>query len=268
MPKCHYEILGVDRDADDSTIKKSHRKLALKWHPDKNQENLDLATEQFRLVQAAYECLSDPHERKWYDDHREAILRGKTFGAGGGNDDDSDEEDLASQELYTYMTSFAFDGFDEDKNKKTNFYTVYHEVFIQIDTDEPTDNQGPMPVFGKADTIWDDVDLFYGYWENFVTRKTFGGLDKYDTRQAPDRRVRRLMEQENKKIRDKAKKKRNEIIRELVRFVRRRDPRVVQRKKYLEIENERKVEREKKKRQERLEREMEQAIEYAGLTSY
>lgn len=43
---------------------------------DKNPDNVEEATAEFRLVQQAYEVLSDPQERAWYDKHREAILRG------------------------------------------------------------------------------------------------------------------------------------------------------------------------------------------------
>jgi len=74
---CHYERLDIDRYADDAIIKKAYRKAALKCHPDKNVGNEDAAVEEFRAVQDAYDCLSDPNERKWYDDHREAILRGQ-----------------------------------------------------------------------------------------------------------------------------------------------------------------------------------------------
>ena len=56
--QCHYDVLGVPRDADQATIKKHHRKMALKYHPDKNLGD-ESAAEKFRLVQQAYECLSD-----------------------------------------------------------------------------------------------------------------------------------------------------------------------------------------------------------------
>lgn len=77
--KCHYEILGVDQDATDDDLKKSYRKLALKWHPDKNPDNAEEAKKQFQLIQAAYEVLSDPQERAWYDKHRDAILLGGNY---------------------------------------------------------------------------------------------------------------------------------------------------------------------------------------------
>lgn len=74
--KCHYEILHIERDATPADIKKAYRKEARVWHPDKNQHRIDEATEYFKLIQSAYATLSDPQERTWYDDHREAILRG------------------------------------------------------------------------------------------------------------------------------------------------------------------------------------------------
>lgn len=63
--KCHYEVLGVERDAVGSEIKKAYRRMALQWHPDKNLDNLQEAKDQFQLVQNAYEVLSDPQERAW-----------------------------------------------------------------------------------------------------------------------------------------------------------------------------------------------------------
>lgn len=72
--RCHYDVLGVARDDDAAAVKKRHRKLAIKFHPDKNmgksEEEQAEAAAEFKLIQAAYECLSDPIERKWYDEHR------------------------------------------------------------------------------------------------------------------------------------------------------------------------------------------------------
>jgi DnaJ family protein A protein 5 len=49
---------------------------ALKYHPDKNRDNVEAAKEEFQLIQQSYEVLSDPQERAWYDKHRDALLRG------------------------------------------------------------------------------------------------------------------------------------------------------------------------------------------------
>ena len=76
--KCYYEVLGVERSATADQIKKAHRKLALKWHPDKNKDNAEEAHKVYQVIQEAYDCLSDPQEKAFYDKHREQILRGGT----------------------------------------------------------------------------------------------------------------------------------------------------------------------------------------------
>ena len=74
--KCHYAVLGVSEDASEDELKKAYRKLALKHHPDKNPDNLEEAHKVFQVIQAAYDVLSDPQERAWYDKHRDQILMG------------------------------------------------------------------------------------------------------------------------------------------------------------------------------------------------
>eukprot|EP00903_Cladosiphon_okamuranus_P018205 g16746.t1 len=65
---CHYDVLGLERDASDEEIKRVYRRLALFWHPDKNTpEQREEATEVFRLVTEAYAVLGDPKKREKYD---------------------------------------------------------------------------------------------------------------------------------------------------------------------------------------------------------
>jgi DnaJ family protein A protein 5 len=66
---------------------------------------------------------------------------------------------------------------------------------------------------------------FYDVWLNFVTSKEFSWTDQWDVSEAPDRKVRRIMEKDNKKSRDDARREYNDTVRSLARFVRKRDPR-------------------------------------------
>lgn len=58
-----YEVLGVQRNSDDKIIKKAYRKLSLKYHPDKNPDNKEIAEEIFKKIPYAYQILSDPQKR-------------------------------------------------------------------------------------------------------------------------------------------------------------------------------------------------------------
>ncbi len=64
--KNHYVILGVERDASPEEIKRAYRKLALKWHPDRNPDN-EAAEEKFKYIALAYDVLSDPDKKSEYD---------------------------------------------------------------------------------------------------------------------------------------------------------------------------------------------------------
>eukprot|EP00966_Prymnesium_polylepis_P308889 7137733-Prymnesium_polylepis.1 len=64
--RSYYEILGVSRDASEDEIKKAYRKLALKYHPDKNAEDAS-AADTFKEINAAYSVLGDAKKRERYD---------------------------------------------------------------------------------------------------------------------------------------------------------------------------------------------------------
>ena len=66
-PNDYYKILGVKKDSTEGEIKKAYRKLALKWHPDKNPNNREEAEEQFKKINEAYSVLSDKNKRRQYD---------------------------------------------------------------------------------------------------------------------------------------------------------------------------------------------------------
>ena len=79
--KDYYETLDVARNATDDEIKKAYRKLAMKYHPDRNQDNPS-AEEKFKEVKEAYEMLSDPDKRAAYDQYGHAGVD-PNMGAGG-----------------------------------------------------------------------------------------------------------------------------------------------------------------------------------------
>ncbi len=63
----YYKLLGVEKNADDNTIKRAYRKAAMKWHPDKNRDNMKQAEKKFKEINEAYETLSDKQKREIYD---------------------------------------------------------------------------------------------------------------------------------------------------------------------------------------------------------
>ena len=71
----YYDILGLPKNSSDADIKKSYRKLAMKWHPDKNPDNAEEATRMFHEIGEAYDVLSDMNKRAIYDKYGHEGLR-------------------------------------------------------------------------------------------------------------------------------------------------------------------------------------------------
>ncbi|XP_045420747.1 dnaJ homolog subfamily B member 6 isoform X1 [Lemur catta] len=114
----YYEVLGVQRHASAEDIKKAYRKLALKWHPDKNPENKEEAERKFKQVAEAYEVLSDAKKRDIYDKYGKEGLNG---GGGGGSHFDNPfgfgftfrNPDDVFREFFGGRDPFSFDLFDD-----------------------------------------------------------------------------------------------------------------------------------------------------------
>ncbi len=81
----YYEVLGVNKDASDEEIKKAYRKLAMKFHPDRNPDSKD-SEEKFKEAKEAYEVLSEPEKRRAYDAYGHAGVNPQMGMGGGGFD--------------------------------------------------------------------------------------------------------------------------------------------------------------------------------------
>ena len=77
--KDYYEVLGVKKEATPEEIRKAYKKLAIKWHPDKNPDNKEEAEAKFKEISEAYSVLSDAEKRKEYDNRDTANFKGFEF---------------------------------------------------------------------------------------------------------------------------------------------------------------------------------------------
>jgi molecular chaperone DnaJ len=118
MSENYYDILGVEKTATTEDIKKSYRKLAMKYHPDKAGEDKD-AEEKFKKISEAYEVLADDTKRKNYD----------TFGNAKGRGDAEDFNDLRSQ--FNSHFGAHFGNFEEMQQRGESI-----PVFVMINLGE------------------------------------------------------------------------------------------------------------------------------------
>lgn len=121
----YYEILEIQRDSDKETIKKAYRKLALKYHPDRNQGNKD-AEEKFKLINEAYEILSDDKKRQIYNQYGKDGLKGMR------GDDGFSFEDI---DLGDIFSSFFGGGFSNKKSRKTKSEKYDEDLVVKLTID-------------------------------------------------------------------------------------------------------------------------------------
>lgn len=139
-------------------------------------------------------------------------------------------------DVYAYFSSSCYKGFSDDDE---GFYSVYRKVFEKLAAedieymDDPEDFE-KIPQFGDLSSSFDDVVIFYGYWESYSTKKSYAWLFTHNINEIRDRRVLKIVDKEHKKIQQKARKERNEEVRSLVLFVKKRDKRMLEYRKMLE----------------------------------
>src|SRR5689334_3836125 len=147
-----YETLGVARDADGATIKSAYRKLAMEYHPDRNQGCKENEAK-FKAVSAAYECLKDPQKRAAYDRYGHAAFNG-----GMGGHPGADFGDLG--DIFETIFGSAFGGgggraqprrgadlrYDMEVTLEEAFHGKSNEIKVEVSVPcEPCHGSGAQP---------------------------------------------------------------------------------------------------------------------------
>ncbi|KAH8929317.1 DnaJ-domain-containing protein [Atractiella rhizophila] len=272
-PRDLYEVLNVPSSATDEEIKKSFRKLALQLHPDKNPDDIEGSTKKFAELQRAYEVLSDPNERAWYDRNKEELLKGPVQQEEDGDIEEdlrkgssnkstrSDSPGTSAKQILRFFDPSKWKAFDDSPK---GFYSLYAALFARLASEEAYPLSTSLPIFGPSTSIYvPDVSSFYSAWSSFSTSKSFSWRDQYSLSTAPDRRVRRLMEKENNYCRTEGRREYNEVVRSLVSWLRKRDPRVKDweaggGRERAKVEEEKKLKLEKEERAKRVAKEREE----------
>ena len=259
MKACYYELLGVESHASDLELKKAYRKKALQYHPDKNPDNVQEATEKFAIIRAAYEVLSDPQERAWYDSHKEQILNDTAPDADGYYDEvDATVTGVTTDELLLFFNSALYTKLD---NTAAGIYQIAGKIFAKLAKDEilsgkrlgkfneyqddafeqDINNIGYLkacdnyvnktnkllyPLFGYSSIDYEYLKHFYKTWSAFNTLKSFSWKDEYMYSKNYDRRTKREVNRRNEKARQQARNEYNKTVKRFVVFIKKLDKRM------------------------------------------
>ncbi|XP_064633349.1 dnaJ homolog subfamily B member 9-like isoform X2 [Lineus longissimus] len=136
-----YNLLGVTRGANTKEIKKAFRKMALKYHPDKNKKDPE-AEKKFVEIAKAYETLVDPEKRKIYDRYGEQGLKDNQNGGGGSPFGDFNFDDF-------------FKGFDSFHDKQ---HQEHHKNFGGFNFEDIFGDDSNGDGFGSFDSFFGDHD--------------------------------------------------------------------------------------------------------------
>lgn len=155
----YYELLEVERTADDKTIKSSYRRLAMRYHPDKNPGCGD-SEARFKQISEAYDCLKDPQKRAAYDRYGHAAFQ-QGMGGGGGHPGGAEFGDIG--DIFESIFGSAFGGggrqqarrgadlrYDMEVTLDEAFHGKQTEITIEVSQScEPCNGSGAEPGTGK-----------------------------------------------------------------------------------------------------------------------
>ncbi|CCF56229.1 hypothetical protein KAFR_0A07950 [Kazachstania africana CBS 2517] len=289
MKTCYYELLGVDSHASDLELKKAYRKKALQYHPDKNPTKVEEATEIFATIRTAYEVLSDPQERAWYDSHKEQILNDIPLNEYEDEkyNVDSTVTGVTTDELLMFFNGSLYTKLD---NSPGGLYQIAGKIFAKLASDEVlngrklnvnskfckykdydyeneintigyikafdnfmvNERESLFPGFGYSSTDYEYLKTFYKKWSAFSTLKSFSWKDEYMYSKTSDRRTKREINKRNEKARQAARNEYNKTVKRFVTFMKKMDKRMKDGLK--KAEEERKLKEEKKQEELRAKR--------------
>jgi DnaJ family protein C protein 2 len=205
-----YAALGLSKlrvNATQDQIVKAHRKAVLQHHPDKKSSSGGSLDQDgfFKIIQKAYETLLDPTKRRQFD----------------SVDDSAD----------------VLPPINKAKNDE-EFYLSWGPVF---ESESRFSNKQPVPSLGNSNSTKEEVELFYKFWNNFDSWRSFEWLDEDVPDDTSNRDHKRYIEKKNNNSRKKKKNDDNKRLSDLVKRAQSEDPRI---KKFKEDE---KAEKAKKK---------------------
>ena len=171
----YYEILDVSRDASEDELKKSYRRLALKYHPDRNP-NDPVAEEKFKEAAEAYDVLNDPEKRGLYDRYGHDGLQGAGFQGFGG------AEDVFSSFGSIFEELFGFGG--GRRSGRTAARTGADLRYdVQISLEEVVSGAEKMLEFDKTETCIQCLGKRTAPGTQPATCNTCGGIGQVERRQ-------------------------------------------------------------------------------------
>ncbi len=143
----YYEVLGVDKNADEATIKKAYRTLAKKYHPDMNPGDKE-AEKKFKEASEAYAILSDPEKKQQYDQFGHAAFEGGAGGYGGFDFNSADFSDIFGDifgDMFGGGRRRASNGPMKGANIRTSVRITFEEAVFGVDKELELNLKDPCP---------------------------------------------------------------------------------------------------------------------------